>query len=641
MTGWSHEKRVRIENMFFRYLDHCAIDSKDLGHVCLGDVAYDGQIKLVHDIFDALEQDIHSIYVLKARQLGISTIVRALTVFLLGISPGLSGALVFDTAPNRENARQELVTMIRDLPARIKFPQVKGTGEGNRESIALTNNARMRFFSAGVKKSKSSGTLGRSVGLAFATLSELCSYDNEEGLAAFQESLSDINPDRLYIYESTARGYNSWYSMWRDAREDTTHCRCIFLGWWSKGSQMIPRDSPDFERYGTQPPTKLEAEKITQVYELYGHEITPEQLAWIRRKYDPNADVDGDAAEVEYIGSSTKVQEQPWTEAEAFQNTGAVFFVGDKLTEQSNYFVSPKYSSYIFTPGQEFSHMTVHKSPNEKSTELKVWEEPDPEGVYCFGVDPAFGENADNDRAAIEVFRCYADGIDQVAEFASPLPTPQQLAWILTTMMGWYGIAGPKTEVRYILELNGPGTAVFNEIKQVRFQIERGYWPQIVNEMGLKNVFSNVRTFIYARPDGMTSGNNYHFKTNVSTKVMVLEHLRDYVHNLVAKIRSYDLVEEMKSIARDGDSIAAPAGGKDDRVLATALVSYQWQSSMRRNLIIAGKTREAAIASKRQSIVDRVAKYNEHQLTRFFSEKRTVRAAVRNEELRKTWRYRR
>ena len=116
----------------------------------------------------------------------------------------------------------------------------------------------------------------------------------------------------------------------------------------------------------------------------------------------------------------------------------------------------------MYTGGAEFTHCMVHKAPNTKSIDLKVWEEPDPDGVYVIGVDPAYGENDQNCRSAIEVIRCYADGIDQVAEYASPLVRTEQLAWVIASIMGWYG-SGANSQVKYALELNGPGTAVVTE----------------------------------------------------------------------------------------------------------------------------------------------------------------------------------
>ena len=149
--GWSKAKRIAAERGFYAFLTKCFVNSRDDGHICLGEHLYEGQRRAISQIFDALEDDIHKIYILKSRQLGISTLVRAMTIFMLGIHRGLAGALVFDTAPNRENARQELVAMIRDLPASLKFPKIKGAGEGNREGLSLENNSKILFKSAGVK----------------------------------------------------------------------------------------------------------------------------------------------------------------------------------------------------------------------------------------------------------------------------------------------------------------------------------------------------------------------------------------------------------------------------------------------------------------------------------------------------------
>ena len=97
MAGWSRQKRLKVERAFYLYLDSCVINSKDLGPINLGEHLYEGQRRVITQIFDALEADIRNIYILKSRQLGISTIIRALVIFLLGVHHGLKGAIVFDT----------------------------------------------------------------------------------------------------------------------------------------------------------------------------------------------------------------------------------------------------------------------------------------------------------------------------------------------------------------------------------------------------------------------------------------------------------------------------------------------------------------------------------------------------------------
>lgn len=633
--GWSKEKREKFEAAFYTFLNNCYVNSKNTGFTCLGEHLYDGQRKFITTVLDGLENDIHKFYVLKSRQLGLSTISRALSVFYIGVHKGISGALVFDTAPNRELARDELEAMIDDLPARLKFPAVT---KSNREGLILATKSKILFKAAGVKKSAGSGGLGRSAGLSMAHLSELCSFTDPEGLESFENSLSDENPDRLYIYESTARSFNLWHEIWTEARKDTAHCSCLFLGWWSHNGQRISQDHPDFELYGTTPPTEKEAEKIKLVKERYGFQITPEQLAWIRRKMDPTATREGDA-DPEFEGNSLRIQEQPWTEEEAFQQTGSVFFPQQALTDMTHKHVSNKFKTWMFLAGAEFVDMQVIKAPNTRNIDLKVWEEPDPEGVYAVGIDPAFGENEFNDRSSIEIFRCYADGMDQVAEYASPMINTRQLAWVIASLLGWYG-SGPNAIVKYALELNGPGTAVFNELKALRSLIDSGIQRQQIEEKGLQDIFRNVRTYVYTRADSMSVGQNFHIKTTGPLKITFLERFRDFMTNGTCRLRSIDLVDEMKSVAREGDSIRAPGNMKDDRVLSASFAIHVWETGLRKLLMTQRRTRDAEAAKKRLSIVDQVALYNNNQLNTFFAQKHRIRVEQQRAMIKQAWRYR-
>jgi hypothetical protein len=568
-----------------------------------------------------------------------STISRALTIFLLGVHDGLKGAIVFDTDQNKQESRAELEVMIADLPKTLKFPFIKGN---NRAGLTLANDSKVLFMSAGVRKSKTSGTLGRSVGLSLAHCSELCSWDNDDGLEAFKNSLSDTNPDRLYIYESTARGPNTWKTMWEDAKNDP-HCCCIFLGWWSKPSQRIDRDDADFLRYGEQPPTDRELEKIALVKKQYDVDITPEQLAWIRRRMDPTAKREGDAP-AEYEGDPTRIQEQAWDEKEAFQITGSIFFAPQKLTEQVNRNVSHKFNAYMYVVQDEFIYTKVLKAPNSKMVELKVWEPPvTTGGVYVLGCDTAHGNKPSNDRSSLQIFRCYADGLDQVAEYAWPLITTQHLGYVLASLLGWYG--GEGNSIRYILELNGPGGAVYTSLKSLRYQLEHATAQQKreIEERGLQNVFQNVRTYIYNRVDAMGPGFNYHFLTNQSTKFMIMERFRDFVQNGMLHIRSQSLIDEAETVSRDKDSgsIEAPGSMKDDRVVAAALATHCWEDRIKKDMQAQGRTREAEAARQRLSITDQVFLFQQNQLSQFFAEKRSARVSEQRAMIRNSWRGRR
>src|SRR5882724_1115143 len=122
---WSREKRLAVEGAFYKFLDRCYIESKDDVRICLGENLYEGQRKLITQIFDGLEDDIHDFYILKSRQLGISTLTRALTTFFLGVFSGLKGALIFDTRDHMAEARNDLVVMLEGLPLTLQFPGIK------------------------------------------------------------------------------------------------------------------------------------------------------------------------------------------------------------------------------------------------------------------------------------------------------------------------------------------------------------------------------------------------------------------------------------------------------------------------------------------------------------------------------------
>lgn len=353
---------------------------------------------------------------------------------------------------------------------------------------------------------------------------------------------------------------------------------------------------------------------------------------------DPTAIPDGDAP-AEFEGSPTRVQEQASTEFEAFQQTGSVFFAPEKLTDQTNDHVSDNYQTYMYVVQDEFQYTQVLKAPNAKMVELKVWEPPvSSGGVYVMGVDPAFGENADNDRSSIQICRCFADGLDQVAEYAWPLITTQHFAWVISSLLGWYG-AGDNI-IRYILELNGPGTAVYTALKGLKFQIEHSAKPREFEDRGLLSVFKNVQTYVYNRADAMGPGFNWHFKTNVSLKVSLMERFRDHVQNGMFHARSIELINEMRTVARDGDSIEAPGSMKDDRVIAGALAVHCWEDRVKKDMMIQKRTRDAEAAKARQSIQDQVYLFQQNQLSTFFAQKSMQRIAQMRQDSRARWRYR-
>jgi hypothetical protein len=102
---------------------------------------------------------------------------------------------------------------------------------------------------------------------------------------------------------------------------------------------------------------------------------------------------------------------------------------------------------------------------DEDFSTLKVWEMPKTDAFYVIGADPAYGSSEWKDQFCAQVFRCYADGMEQVAEFCSTDCTTSTFAWVMLHLAGSYntGIndSGQGTpNVMMNLEINGPGMAL-------------------------------------------------------------------------------------------------------------------------------------------------------------------------------------
>jgi hypothetical protein len=215
-----------------------------------------------------------------------------------------------------------------------------------------------------------------------------------------------------------------------------------------------------------------------------------------------------------------------------------------------------------------------------------VWEFAEEGGHYVVGADPAYGSSPEGDRYCIQVLRVYADGADQVAEFCCTQMETYHFCWVISHLCGHYYNA------RLLLELNGPGNAVLTEWRLLDQQVKAGYLKEQADKKGLKNIFDNVRHFMYARSDAIARNPSaYHFETSEKRKKQIMNRLRDNFQIGSLKLRSFELLQEMKHIIQDGDSIKGEGVKKDDRVMAMALAVHAWEDSERKRLIAQQATR--------------------------------------------------
>ena len=541
---------ARFEN----FCGKLRIDTKELGRVPLKFLGT--QRYVVEEIAAGLADDVHTFVILKGRQLGISSVTLALDLYWMFKKRGLQGAVVTDSDENREVFRSYIEQYRNSLPAEIRAPIERH----NRTQLVLKNGSRLVYMVAGTKKK---GDLGRAKSVNYLHATECSSWGDEEGFGSLVNTLAQKNPDRLYILESTARGYNMFYQTWQVAKKSKTQ-RAIFVGWWRNELYSWPDDSVEFGSYWDGAPTGDERVWIQEVFERYGVEITANQLAWWR--WYVTEQMKGD--------EMLALQEMPPTEEYAFQLSGSKFFSAERINQhyQRALKVPCVYFRYEF--GLNFED-TRFLETNEENAEVTIWETPvwpdgpgQRGGTYVLGADPAFGSSEWADEFAVSVCRCYADRIVQAAEVGTPDWTDQQFAWVIAHLAGWYG------ECMLCLEMQGPGGAVYNELTNLKRMAAS--LPPGDPRAGAFDVIGRIRDYLWRKQDSIAGNFAYQWQTNPKEKIRMMSTLRSYFEREAIEINSPACIQQFRNIHRNGDQIGGEGRAKDDRAIALAIATVAW-----------------------------------------------------------------
>ena len=548
---------------FYNFCRHLKIESKEQGMITLGETLLGTQTYVIDEVAKGLQDNIHFFIVLKGRQLGITTISLAMDLYWHFLNPGMQGTLTTDTEENREQFRSTLQMYMDGLPKEYKIPLMSH----NRNQMVLKNRSRMFYQVAGTR---SKGTLGRGKGITFLHGTETSSWGDEEGLASLLASLAETNPLRYYMFESTARGFNMFHDMWTTAKRARTQ-KAIFCGWWR--NQLYSAD-PNSDIYKVYWDGKLSAEEkewTREIKKVYNYEINSRQMAWWRWKLHEGLKDEG-----------LMYQEFPPTEDYAFVMTGSSFFSTSRCTDamKESKLIDANY--YRFSMGANFQDTELLKSSARLAT-MTIWEEPIDSAYYVIGADPAYGSSDWADRFCVQVYRCYADGLDQVAEFCSAELNTFQFAWVICYLAGAY------KNSTLNLEVNGPGQAVLNEMRTLKREAVAMGGQEARN---LYNVLGNMQHYLWRRNDSMGGmSSSIGWVTTHSSKERMLNYFKDYFERGMCKVYSSELLDEMKGIVRDQGTIAAYGRGKDDRVIASALACAAYAEQVQPRLIAARLTR--------------------------------------------------
>lgn len=575
-----------IREGIYDLLGSVQIDTKETGR-CHVD-PWMSQRMVIDAISTGLEEGVHEFVVLKCRQVAITTVCSVIELFWALANPGTQGCIIADRTDNLERLRRIFASLLETLPREWRSPEHKLV-QNNRNGLAFANRSVIDLLAAG-----SNPDLGASRALNMMHATECSLWRSLAGVESLKASLARQNPNRLYVWESVANGFNWFWQHCQQAKTDR-HMKFIFCGFWSNPTYAIPKSDPDFQIYWDGHLTEEEVLRARYVKQEYGVLIKPEQIAWWRR-------------EAEYRAEEYMLRHYPWHEKECFIASGSGFFpakrtlgIAESLAE-----TPPPYKGYRYVFEESFLASRIEQTMDREEVTLRVWETPEPEGVYTVGVDPSGGGGGEADDHAIEVFRCYADRLVQVAEFQSNRPLTYQLAWVLAHLCGAYRNHTAN------LEVTGIGAAVLPEVRNLRQLAERGLIQGALGSEKLLDMIGSVRWFLYKRPDTLGGGGNIiAWKTNADNKHQTYSEFRDSIMLNRIEFRSPRLVAQLQAIVEDENWLGAGTDTQenDDLVSAAVLAHHPWVDVIRPGLVARKLTWESVKAEQKPQDVNNVLSF--------------------------------
>lgn len=540
------------------------INSKERGLITLGESWLGTQRRFLREIQIGMDEGVREFVTLKCRQIGISTTCLALDLYWPSQYEGMFGAVVVHDDGARDAFRAQIEMYYEGLPAEWQVD----IAQHNRNQLVLGNGSMLQYKVAGTKE-KSAKNLGRSSALAYLHATEVAFWGDPNQISALKATLAEQNPNRFYNWETTANGFNHFYDMWNEAKKAVSQ-RAIFISWWANEMYRKERDTQEFRVYwgAKGRPSPEERDWIKQVKLMYGVDIVAEQMAWYRwmRAEKVTDDID-------------LMQEYPPTEDHAFVATGSKFFTGQHVSDAYKRITTqPGPKGYRIQFGPEFTDTRLVECMDRVAT-LRVWEEPQPKAFYVLGADPAYGTSDTSDQYTVEVYRAYANRIEQVAEFSMVDLSTYAFAWVVVYLAGCYE---PSI---FNLEMNGPGEAVLREIQNLKKLATNALTRERSKTM--YDVVGKIKAYYYRRMDtigGMPSA--IHTLTTERTKDVMMNLYKDYFERGILVPHSRRLVDEMKAIVREeGRAPAGSGDAYDDRVMGSGLACIAWNDQLRTRLI--------------------------------------------------------
>lgn len=340
--------------------------------------------------------------ILKARQIGLSTLLLALEFREAIVSPGTNALIMAQDTETTQRLFDIIKLYYNSLPDYIK-PAKKYSNRrelyfSDDKDPNLSLNSRL-FISSPAGGGNS--TVGRSSTINSLHLTEVAFWNNLQSLlGGLLESMPITEDSTSIVLESTPNYQNYFFNLYQMALQGKSMFKPIFFPWYANKEYQIKVDPVDnFDTYMDED-EKEYSEKL---------KLTKEALKWRRVKMSFYAK--------DAINEFRK--EYPKDDKTCFLS----FNTETTFPEKSYIYLS----SHITDPEQKFNIFNM--------TDYKAWEEFDFSNYYIVAIDPAEGHE-NSDLTAVEIFKLKDEfKISQVCEYAARV-SPIEVGKLVSTLVG-------------------------------------------------------------------------------------------------------------------------------------------------------------------------------------------------------------
>lgn len=424
--------------------------------------------------------------VLKARQIGFSTLIAAIIFTLTIYSPYRESLVISDKDDHTARIFEMYQRFYNNLPEEIK-PSLAANRRGNMLSTMAESTVSVETVS---------DDLARGATLRAAHASEFAMWRNQQEAMASLANAVPLSPNAMLFIESTAKGMNFFRDLFIKAYNgESSTLKGWFEPWQKNDKYKMPYHGEELQRFGNY------GDEVALLRDYKEEGVTLEGLMWRR-------------AQIDQMGLEMFHQENPTYPDEAFLSTGYSIFNAMQVQKRIEEVRRETYKrrgyfecKTITSPDNRRIAVSNIRFIEDSGGDVIIYEEPYPGYPYVIGVDPSSIHGADNNVA--QVVRHDGKCRKQVASFSKQNMDPDELGIYMYCLGTYYNTALIAVE-------NNRGQNTNKTLAKAGYrkiyvgQNEKSYDEDVLNAYGISTQGSNkedminvLKAYFRENPDGV------------------------------------------------------------------------------------------------------------------------------------------